>query len=30
VFPLADARAAFERLAQRGKQGKVVIRVHDA
>jgi NADPH:quinone reductase-like Zn-dependent oxidoreductase len=30
VFPLADARAAFERLAQRGKRGKVVIRVHDA
>ena len=30
VFPLADARAAFERLAQPGKQGKVVLRVHDA
>ena len=30
VFPLAEARAAFERLAQRGKRGKVVLRVHDA
>lgn len=30
VFPLADARAAFERLAQPGKHGKVVLRVHDA
>jgi NADPH:quinone reductase-like Zn-dependent oxidoreductase len=30
VFPLAEARAAFERLAQPGKHGKVVLRVHDA
>ena len=30
VFPLAEARAAFERLAASGKQGKVVLRVHDA
>jgi NADPH:quinone reductase-like Zn-dependent oxidoreductase len=30
VFPLAAARAAFERLAQPGKHGKVVLRVHDA
>ena len=29
VFPLADARAAFERVAQPGKHGKVVIRVTD-
>jgi NADPH:quinone reductase-like Zn-dependent oxidoreductase len=27
VFPLADARAAFERVAARGKQGKVVLEV---
>ncbi len=27
VFPLAEARAAFERLAQPGKRGKVVLRV---
>jgi NADPH:quinone reductase-like Zn-dependent oxidoreductase len=27
VFPLADARAAFERLAARGKSGKVVLRL---
>ena len=27
VFELADARAAFERLAQPGKHGKVVLRV---
>lgn len=27
VFPLADARAAFDRLAERGKRGKVVLRV---
>jgi NADPH:quinone reductase-like Zn-dependent oxidoreductase len=27
VFPLADARAAFERVAERGKRGKVVIQV---
>jgi NADPH:quinone reductase-like Zn-dependent oxidoreductase len=30
VFPLAEARAAFERLPARGKRGKVVLRVHDA
>ena len=30
VFPLADARAAFERLSASGKHGKVVLRVHDA
>ena len=29
VFPLADARAAFERSEQRGKRGKVVLRVSD-
>lgn len=29
VFPLADARAAFERVAQPGKHGKVVIGVAD-
>ena len=30
VFPLADARAAFERSIARGKRGKVVLRVvHD-
>jgi NADPH:quinone reductase-like Zn-dependent oxidoreductase len=27
TFPLADAHAAFERLAQRGKRGKVVLEV---
>ena len=27
VFPLAEAQAAFERLAQPGKRGKVVLRV---
>ena len=27
VFPLADARAAFERVAAAGKRGKVVLRV---
>lgn len=27
VFPLAEARAAFERAAARGKRGKVVLRV---
>jgi NADPH:quinone reductase-like Zn-dependent oxidoreductase len=27
VFPLSDARAAFERTEQRGKHGKVVLRV---
>jgi NADPH:quinone reductase-like Zn-dependent oxidoreductase len=27
VFPLADARSAFERTMQRGKRGKVVLRV---
>jgi NADPH:quinone reductase-like Zn-dependent oxidoreductase len=27
VFPLADARAAFDRVAERGKRGKVVLRV---
>ena len=27
VFPLAEARAAFERLAARGKSGKVVLRL---
>jgi NADPH:quinone reductase-like Zn-dependent oxidoreductase len=27
VFPLTDARAAFERLAERGKKGKVVLEV---
>src|SRR4029453_5408318 len=26
VFPLADARAAFDRVAERGKRGKVVLR----
>ena len=29
VFPLADARAAFERSMAPGKLGKVVIRVAD-
>lgn len=29
VFPLADARAAFERVAEHGKHGKVVIKVAD-
>lgn len=29
VFPLADARAAFERLAQAGKRGKIVLEVAD-
>jgi NADPH:quinone reductase-like Zn-dependent oxidoreductase len=29
VFPLADARAAFERVAARGKSGKVVLRLVD-
>ncbi len=27
VFPLADARAAFERSVASGKSGKVVLRV---
>jgi NADPH:quinone reductase-like Zn-dependent oxidoreductase len=27
VFPLTDARAAFERVAARGKRGKVVLEV---
>jgi NADPH:quinone reductase-like Zn-dependent oxidoreductase len=29
VFPLAEARSAFERVAIPGKRGKVVLRVHD-
>jgi NADPH:quinone reductase-like Zn-dependent oxidoreductase len=29
VFPLAEARAAFGRVAERGKRGKVVLRVAD-
>jgi NADPH:quinone reductase-like Zn-dependent oxidoreductase len=29
VFPLADARSAFERCAARGKRGKVVLHVAD-
>ena len=29
VFPLADARAAFERVAQPGKRGKIVLEVAD-
>jgi NADPH:quinone reductase-like Zn-dependent oxidoreductase len=29
VFPLSEARAAFERSLERGKRGKVVIRVAD-
>lgn len=29
VFPLADARAAFARSMASGKQGKVVLRVHE-
>ena len=29
VFPLAQARAAFERVTARGKRGKVVLRVVD-
>jgi|HubBroStandDraft_6_1064221.scaffolds.fasta_scaffold01105_7 NADPH:quinone reductase-like Zn-dependent oxidoreductase len=29
VFPLADARAAFARSMASGKQGKVVLRIHD-
>jgi NADPH:quinone reductase-like Zn-dependent oxidoreductase len=29
VFPLSDGRAAFERTMQRGKRGKVVLRVVD-
>jgi NADPH:quinone reductase-like Zn-dependent oxidoreductase len=29
VFPLAEARAAFERTMQQGKRGKVVLRVVD-
>jgi NADPH:quinone reductase-like Zn-dependent oxidoreductase len=29
VFPLVDARAAFERSMSRGKRGKVVLRVDD-
>ena len=29
VFPLADARAAFERVSQPGKRGKVVLEVTD-
>jgi NADPH:quinone reductase-like Zn-dependent oxidoreductase len=27
VFPLTDARSAFERVAARGKRGKVVLEV---
>jgi hypothetical protein len=27
VFPLTEARAAFERVATRGKRGKVVLEV---
>jgi NADPH:quinone reductase-like Zn-dependent oxidoreductase len=30
VFPLSDARAAFERSLARGKHGKVVLRVSSA
>jgi NADPH:quinone reductase-like Zn-dependent oxidoreductase len=29
VFPLSDARAAFERSMQHGKHGKVVLRIAD-
>jgi NADPH:quinone reductase-like Zn-dependent oxidoreductase len=29
VFPLADARAAFERTMQHGKRGKIVLRIAD-
>jgi NADPH:quinone reductase-like Zn-dependent oxidoreductase len=29
VFPLEEAEAAFTRVAERGKQGKVVLRVAD-
>jgi NADPH:quinone reductase-like Zn-dependent oxidoreductase len=29
TFPLAEARAAFERTMQRGKHGKVVLSVTD-
>ncbi len=29
VFPLAEARAAFERVMTRGKRGKVVLQVGD-
>jgi NADPH:quinone reductase-like Zn-dependent oxidoreductase len=29
VYPLADARAAFERVSARGKRGKVVLRVSE-
>jgi NADPH:quinone reductase-like Zn-dependent oxidoreductase len=29
VFPLADARSAFERLQESGKHGKVVLQVHE-
>jgi NADPH:quinone reductase-like Zn-dependent oxidoreductase len=29
VFPLAEARAAFERSMQPGKRGKVVLRIAD-
>jgi NADPH:quinone reductase-like Zn-dependent oxidoreductase len=29
VFPLTDARAAFQRTMQRGKRGKVVLRIAD-
>jgi NADPH:quinone reductase-like Zn-dependent oxidoreductase len=29
VFPLDDASAAFARVAERGKRGKVVLRVGD-
>jgi NADPH:quinone reductase-like Zn-dependent oxidoreductase len=28
VFPLAEARAAFERVQARGKRGKVVLQIH--
>jgi NADPH:quinone reductase-like Zn-dependent oxidoreductase len=29
VFPLADARSAFERVQEAGKHGKVVLQVHE-
>jgi NADPH:quinone reductase-like Zn-dependent oxidoreductase len=29
VFPLADARRAFERVAMPGKRGKVVLQIGD-
>jgi NADPH:quinone reductase-like Zn-dependent oxidoreductase len=30
VFPLSDARAAFERVMVRGKRGKVVLEIRDS